>query len=98
MMLRGWSWISIAFTAKGYTVMWWTFMVGKLTATCRNQQVLAAAACLGNVAEVVMLWHRSRDGGGSGPRGSVGGCPSGADRPPGDSYTFVHDVSRKPYS
>ena len=76
-------------------------MVGKLTRLpAETQEALQQLACLGNIAEIDDAFDRSRDLGGAGPRGSVGGRPSGAGRAPGRAaYRFVHDrVQEAAYS
>jgi len=56
MMLRDGSWDLNRIHAKGYTDNVVDLMVGKLTRLpVETQQVLQLLACLGNVAEVVML-------------------------------------------
>ena len=79
-----WSWDLDRIHAKGYTDNVVDLMVGKLNRLpVDTQKALQQLACLGNSAAVRTLSHRSRDIGGGGPCGSVGGRSSGAGRAPG---------------
>ena len=73
-----WSWDLNRIHAKGYTDNVVDLMVGKLNRLpVETQNALQQLACLGNSAEFDDAFHRPRDLGGGGPRGSVGGGAAG---------------------
>ena len=81
---------SIAFTPRRTDNV--DLMVGKLhRLPVDTQEALQQLACLGNTAALSTACSCSRDIGGGGPCGSVGGGPSRGDRATGGAYAFIHD-------
>ena len=76
-----WRWDLDRIRAKGYTDNVVDLMVGKLgRLPAETQTALQQLACLGNSAEIAMLSIVLAKLGGRGPRGPLGGGPSGAGR------------------
>ena len=95
-----WSWDLDRIHAKGYTDNVVDLMVGKLTRLpAETQKALQQLACLGNSAEISDAFDRSRNLGGAGPRGSVGGGSLELVVRLKGAYRFVHDrVQEAAYS